>query len=494
MQTTEGRTQEHSAGARLPLSFRLAAFVVPAIVGFVLAWMILTIMGPFDSMIELVLWVLIAIVISFVAASFVATQVQQAIRRTDAYRNTLQFDTQVGALFGTYLRTGNIRSLRKSAEKDGLDLTMIDAVAEQLDELTEHERMTRGHTERVRAYASLIGHELNLPQEDLELLNWTAMLHDIGKLDVPANILNKPSAPTPQEWDVLKGHPWAAFKRLNKLEEHFGEGVYAGALYHHERWDGDGYPFGLAAEEIPLLGRITAVADAFDVMTHARSYKTAIPINDARDELIASAGSHFDPAVIDAFVRIGEEDLAQIRGWSATLAGIGLVGSQVGSVVSNIFFAAATVVGAGLAIVAANEPAPEAIAFSVEEPAETTTTTTTTSTTVAPETTTTTTSIPETTTTTTTIAETTTSADTFITLNYAIGTNEIDGLDATVEADELVVFVDDVETSSHPLGPGQRLVPVVFNLTQLGDGPHIVRFELFNEGELVSVDETIVFG
>lgn len=495
MTITEQKQQGQGEAARLPLSFRLAAFALPALVGFVLASAILWFVGPFQSTIELVAWLLVAFVVSFAIATFTAEVVQRAVRRTDTYRNTIQFDSQVDELFGEYLRTGNIRTLRKTAQENGHSLTMIDAVAAQLDELTKHDRLTRGHTERVRAYASLIGNEMGLPEDQVELLNWTAMMHDIGKLDVPGNILNKPGKPTPEEWDVLKGHPWAAFKRLNMLEEHFGESIYEGALYHHERWDGTGYPFGLTGNEIPLFGRITAVADAFDVMTHARSYKDPSPIGEARDELLRAAGSHFDPNVVAAFVRIGEQDLREIRGLSATFAGLSLVGSQVGSVVSNVAISVATLVGAGVTIAAAEEPPPAAVAFASEEAPDTTVAPTTTT---LPETTTT---APPTTieTTTTTIAETTTTTtttipDTLITLNYAISTNLVDGLEATVDADQLIVFVDDVEASSHPLAPGQRLVPVVFNLTELGVGQHIVRFELFNNGVLVSTDETIIFG
>ena len=155
--------------------------------------------------------------------------------------------------------------------------------------LNAHDRMTRGHTERVRAYTLMIGEELHLPKADLDRLHWAGLVHDIGKLEVPPSILNKPGRPDEDEWEILKQHPAAAVRLLEPLRPWLGEWADA-ASQHHERWDGKGYPFGLAGEQISLSGRIVAVADAFDVMTSVRSYKKAMTPEAARAELLRCAG------------------------------------------------------------------------------------------------------------------------------------------------------------------------------------------------------------
>ena len=141
--------------------------------------------------------------------------------------------------------------------------------------LDVHDRITRGHAERVRAYAYSLGRELGLAADDLDRLNWAALLHDIGKLEVSTEILNKPGRPTDEEWQQLRAHPLYGETLVEPLREWLGD--WADAVgYHHERWDGTGYPRGVAGAEIPLAGRIVAIADVFDVITSARSYKTSV--------------------------------------------------------------------------------------------------------------------------------------------------------------------------------------------------------------------------
>jgi len=236
-------------------------FVVPAALGFAIAYSILTVMGPYSSTIEHVAWFGIAVLVSGVTSIFAG------------------------------------------------DMTRLS---------------TREHSERVRAYASLIGTQIGLSDEELASLNWTALLHDIGKLDVPPWILTTETLPSEGERDVLQRHPETARARLRRLEPTLGASIYDGALYHHEQWDGKGYPHQLLGSQIPLHGRITAIANAFDVMTSARSYKKPLPISDARQELTSEAGTLFDPELVAAFLRIGDEDLKAIRGWSVSIAGFAL--------------------------------------------------------------------------------------------------------------------------------------------------------------------------
>lgn len=474
------RAREGSVAASRTIA--VANFVVPAVAGFVVAYAILQIMAPFASLSHLVMWIVVAFLISLVTSVVVGQGVKRVIAKTPLYRKANKFDTEVDVLFSETLRQGNPKKVRREAIKQGLEPGFVDDVIQLLDQLKDHERLTRGHTERVRAYASMIGQEIDLSEEDLEALNWSALMHDIGKLDVPNWMLTSPEKPTDEEWEVLKRHPEMALRRLRGLEKSLGETIYHGALHHHERWDGGGYPRGLAGNAIPLFGRITAIADAFDVITHARSYKPAMSIADAREELSAGSGLQFDPRLVAAFLRIGDDELANVSRWSATIAGAAVVGSRLATIGSQIAIVTASVTGAVAATGGVEEP-PPAVAF--EEPIATTTTaaptttTTTTTTTAAP-----------TTTTTTTIATTTTARRLF-TFNYEISTNIIDGLEATVDADELQVFLDGELYQTIDL-EGERLVPVVFDVTDMAPGVYPVRFDLYLNGTLLSSDESAV--
>ena len=167
--------------------------------------------------------------------------------------------------------------------------------------LNVHDRLTRGHSERVRAYSVLIGKELGLSKDELDLLNWAALLHDVGKLEVSQGILTKPDKPSDDEWQVLRKHPLFGEHLTEPLRDWLDHWQSA-VGYHHERWDGKGYPRGLSGEDIPLAGRIVAVADVFDVITSARSYKQAGNSANGRQEIARCAGAQFDPRVVRAFL------------------------------------------------------------------------------------------------------------------------------------------------------------------------------------------------
>ncbi|TDA68553.1 MAG: diguanylate cyclase [Clostridia bacterium] len=167
------------------------------------------------------------------------------------------------------------------------------------------DRYTYGHTERVVRYADLLGRHLGLSAEDMSWLRYGAFLHDIGKIEVSRELLNKKGALAAPEWDILKKHPvWGAeiVRSVNLL-------VPAApiVLYHHERYDGRGYPAGLSVDDIPWLARILAVVDSFDAMTTTRPYKKARTLVEAIAEIRACAGSQFDPAVAEPFCQLLEE-------------------------------------------------------------------------------------------------------------------------------------------------------------------------------------------
>ena len=170
--------------------------------------------------------------------------------------------------------------------------------------LSTHDRLTRGHSERVRAYSELIGEELQLSYDDRSKLRWAGLLHDVGKLYVPEEILNKPGRLTDEEFDIIKKHPEWGASLVAPLADWLGP--WADAVgQHHERWDGKGYPHGLAGTDISLAARIVSVADVFDVITSVRSYKGASSLADARAEISRCAGTQFDPSVVRAFLNIG---------------------------------------------------------------------------------------------------------------------------------------------------------------------------------------------
>lgn len=168
-------------------------------------------------------------------------------------------------------------------------------------ELADHDALTRGHSERVRAYSQIIGESLGVSDDDLDRLNWAALLHDVGKLAVPGEVLNKRGRPSDEEWDQLKAHAEEGARMAAPLAGWLGE-WFPAISEHHERWDGSGYPAGLAGEEISLAGRVVAVADAYDVMTSDRTYSRALTRADALEELAECSGSHFDPLVVRAMI------------------------------------------------------------------------------------------------------------------------------------------------------------------------------------------------
>lgn len=208
-------------------------------------------------------------------------------------RVALVFPDQAPSRFGAALRYGTARKLmeRNPPTSDGL-LRLVQAIS-------HHDRATRGHSERVRAYSQLIGEEMGLDEAELDRLSWASLLHDVGKLGVSPAILNKRGRPNDEEWDELRTHPANASKYLAGFEHWLGDWGRA-ASEHHERWDGKGYPAGLKGNEIHRAGRIVAIADAYDVMTSVRSYKKSMATPVAREEIARSAGGQFDPAAVRA--------------------------------------------------------------------------------------------------------------------------------------------------------------------------------------------------
>ena len=162
------------------------------------------------------------------------------------------------------------------------------------------------HTERVGVSAAEIAERLGRDAEQIRLLREAAPLHDVGKLAIPDSILLKPGKLTAQEWEIMKTHAALGGRLLSGSSSPVLQMAAVIAESHHERWDGTGYPNGLAGEAIPLVGRIVAVADVFDALTHIRPYKSAWSVEDAIAEIRRTAGSHLDPRVVTAFLAMHE--------------------------------------------------------------------------------------------------------------------------------------------------------------------------------------------
>jgi len=162
------------------------------------------------------------------------------------------------------------------------------------------DRYTHGHSERVTAYALEIGEALQMSSEMRDALKVAGLLHDLGKIGVPDSILNKPGSLTQEEREALQRHPSIGGDILHQSPQL--DLIIPAVLFHHERWDGAGYPDGLAGESIPLVARILAIADAFDAMTSDRPYRKAMSVEEALLELRANAGKQFDPALVEMFI------------------------------------------------------------------------------------------------------------------------------------------------------------------------------------------------
>jgi putative nucleotidyltransferase with HDIG domain len=177
-------------------------------------------------------------------------------------------------------------------------------------ELRDHE--TEGHSRRVVQYTIAIAQKLGVPEQTLTAIIRGALLHDIGKIGIPDSILRKPGPLTEEEWAIMQRHTKIGYEMLHQID--FLQDAAPIILYHHERYDGTGYPAGLAAEEIPLGARVFSVADAYDAMTSDRPYRKAMSHEWALQEVIRNAGTQFDPEVVQALLSLPEAELSSIRG------------------------------------------------------------------------------------------------------------------------------------------------------------------------------------
>ncbi len=314
MPEDDHRNSRWSARPRVALAIRVLVFVVPFAASIAAVQVLGRLVprpagsGWFGVGWSVLWWVGLA-----AAGAGTLVLVDKAARRVLPLSALLQlslvFPDEAPSRYSVAMRAGTTRQLERTLanlDEHGLGDTPAEAAAELLalvSALSAHDRLTRGHCERVRAYCDLIADELQLSPDDRSRLHWSGLLHDIGKLRVPAEILNKRGRPTDEEWEALKRHPEEGARLVAPLAAWLGDWSLA-VVQHHERWDGAGYPHQLAGNEISLAGRIVSVADAFDVMTSVRSYQKPRSAVDARAELVRCSGTQFDPDIVRAFLNI----------------------------------------------------------------------------------------------------------------------------------------------------------------------------------------------
>ncbi|HHP50540.1 MAG TPA: HD-GYP domain-containing protein [Moorella mulderi] len=163
------------------------------------------------------------------------------------------------------------------------------------------DRYTYGHSERVMMYSLALTEELGLPPSQQDTLRLGAFLHDLGKIEMPDSVLNKSGPLTREEWEIMKMHPLPGSRLVGPLP--FFQDILPIIKHHHENWDGTGYPEGLKGEETPFLARIVSLADSFDALTTDRPYRRALSIWEACRELKRHVGSHYDPCLVDPFIK-----------------------------------------------------------------------------------------------------------------------------------------------------------------------------------------------
>jgi putative nucleotidyltransferase with HDIG domain len=234
------------------------------------------------------------------------------LRTTDQILGALYVDSRSGANrfsdedLELFAAIGNqtgvaLHRVRLLGELERLLLDTVRAIAATID---AKDGYTHRHSERVAALAGRIAEEMGLGVDEQELAGLSALLHDVGKIAVPDSILNKPGSLTVEEFAEMRKHPEHGARILSNIQSPMVSAVLPGVRYHHERWDGTGYPEGLRGEAIPLLGRLLGVADFLDALTSARAYHAPKSLDEVVQLIVRESGVHFDPAIAEAVVRL----------------------------------------------------------------------------------------------------------------------------------------------------------------------------------------------
>ncbi len=233
------------------------------------------------------------------------------MRTTEAILGVLYVDSQSARQFSEaelelLAAIGNqagiaLHRARLMADMERLFLDVMKAIAAIID---AKDGYTHRHSERVSAFSVRLARQLGLSADDRAIVELSALLHDVGKIGVPDAILNKPGKLTDAEFIEMRRHPMHGAAILSNIQSRKVIELLPGVKYHHERWDGQGYPEGLKGESIPLLGRILAVADFLDALSSDRAYRTATPLDEVVSLVKEQSGKAFDPNVVDALLTL----------------------------------------------------------------------------------------------------------------------------------------------------------------------------------------------
>jgi HD-GYP domain-containing protein (c-di-GMP phosphodiesterase class II) len=322
--TRRGRQWERRSA--LSRALRIGVFAAPVALSFGVALALGHLLPRAQSVPGHIIWVVVIAAASLLTLIAVERATRKLLPLAALLNLSLVFPDKAPARFAVARRTGRPRDLRASLESarqtgQAADAERMGTVIELVLALSVHDRGSRGHSERVRVFTDLLADELKVPESGRNRLRWAALLHDIGKLEVPFAILNKPAKPSEEEWALLHRHPEDGARLVASLLPWLGEWGLAVAE-HHERFDGKGYPHGLKGNEISLSARIVSVADVYEVMTAPRPYKPAMSVSAARAELVRVAGSQLDPVIVRAFLSISVGRLWKTIGFGAWIGQI----------------------------------------------------------------------------------------------------------------------------------------------------------------------------
>ena len=339
------------------LAVRAVAFLAPLAVGFLAARTVGSLLEPPIGFSGVIGW-WGAVIGAATLASHVAERLSRRLLPLSVLLNlSLAFPDRTPSRFGVALRSGNVTQLKSRLEQASQEgkadlVEATEVILGLVAAISQHDRRTRGHAERTRAYTDLLAIELALPPDDCDKLRWAALLHDIGKLSVPAEILNKPSRLTEDEFATVKQHPTEGMRLISPIRDWLGPWALT-IEHHHERWDGSGYPAGLAGTDISVGARIVSVADAYDVMVSGRSYQQRLSHSEARAEVARNSGTQFDPRVVRALMDLSIGRLRWITGPLAGLADLPLIRplQALGRDVATVVTAGAVTIAAGSGLI-----------------------------------------------------------------------------------------------------------------------------------------------
>jgi HD-GYP domain-containing protein (c-di-GMP phosphodiesterase class II) len=302
-------TRDWLARPAASVAVRLAAYVVPVVAAIGAGIAVSVVLPTPSTAAALVLW-WGAVVSIAVAALFVTDVVisRPLLPLAMLLRLSMVFPDHAPSRWSVAHRVRGRRAVARELDRarrhgiDGSPQAAAETVLAVVAALDDHDRRRRGHAERTHLYVSSLADKLGLSAADRGRLLWVALAHDIGKVKVPQSVLGAPQTPTDPEWRLLRAHPINGAELCSPLREWLGE-WWPAIEQHHEQFDGSGYPLGLAGRDINYGARIIAVADSFDTMTAAQSYRRPISADAALWELMRGAGTQFDPAIVSAFIR-----------------------------------------------------------------------------------------------------------------------------------------------------------------------------------------------